>query len=345
MSTAGGATIINNGATVGGFFGSQGGVTVFFETSTAGSATIVANSGTGGGRGGQILFEGNSDGGTSRIEIFGNGNLDISRHNAPGVAIGSVEGDGDAFLGGNNLTVGSNNLSTNFSGVIQNGGAIGGIRGSLTKVGSGTLDLTGANTYTGNTNVRGGVLHVDGSITSNTYVNPGGTLAGTGTVYRNVTNTAGGTVSPGHVLGTLSVNGNYTQSTYATLMINLAGLNTGQFSAFDVSGTASLNGAYVLLDPVLLNGFVPAVGDSFTFLNYASLTGAFLIPDANIDNVTEHWEITYQPTYAILTAAPGNVPIISLPDQGSTLLLLTLGLLGLVAYRRQLLAAQNLSDR
>ena len=111
-STAGNATIINNGASIS---GASGGETIFSTISnafnplgpcTAGDATLIANGGTGGGLGGAILFEkGNSRGGTSRVEVFGNGNLDISRHNAPGVTVGSVEGSGDVFLGANNLTV------------------------------------------------------------------------------------------------------------------------------------------------------------------------------------------------------------------------------------------------
>jgi autotransporter-associated beta strand protein len=106
------------------------------------------------------------------------------------VTIGSIaggfggEGVPFVFLGANNLTVDSNNLSTTFSGVIQDDGQ----NGSLTKIGTGTLELTGANIYTGNTNVNRGVLQVDGSITSNTFVNHGGTLAGTGTINSNVTN-------------------------------------------------------------------------------------------------------------------------------------------------------------
>lgn len=55
-------------------------------------------------------------------------NSGISSHNAPGVTIGSIEGSGClVFLGANILTVGSNNISTTFSGVIQDSG-------SLTKV-------------------------------------------------------------------------------------------------------------------------------------------------------------------------------------------------------------------
>ena len=148
-----------------------------------------------------IFFDSNSTGGTSRVEVFGNGNLDISAHNAPGVTIGSIEGDGDCFSRSQQSDRGSNNLSTTFSGVIQDGGQNGGTGGSLTKIGTGTLDLTGANTYTGNTNVNGGVLKVDGSITSNTFVNHGGTLAGTGTINGNVTNNGSG--QPGRCTGYL----------------------------------------------------------------------------------------------------------------------------------------------
>ena len=340
-STAGNATIINNGGDVS---GAGGGETVFFTdfnssnplgASTAGDATLIANGGTGGGQGGAILFKDFSTGGTSRIEVFGNGRLDISPHNAPGVTIGSIEGSGNVFLGGNNLTVGSKNLSTTFSGVIQDGGANAGSGGSLTKIGSGTLVLAGANTYTGNTNINSGVLQVDGSITSNTFVNHGGTLAGAGTVIGNVTNNRRGTVSPGDSPGMLTVN-SYVQMSGSTLQIEIAGPNTGQFSVLDVLGNATIN-PNGLLDPVLQDGFVPTVGESFTFMDYAALSGTFFIFDRNIDNAMEHWDVTYQSKYAILTVAPGNVPV---PDQGSTLLLLTLSFLFLLMCRYQFLRKQ-----
>jgi hypothetical protein len=83
---------------------------------------------------------------------------------------------------------------------------------------------------------------------------------------------------------------------------------------------------------VLQNGFTPTVGEFFTFMNYADLTGAFSrIQNQVFDNHTERWVVTYQPTYAVLTATANT------PDEASTFLLLTLGLLGLVTYRRQLL--------
>ena len=345
-STAGNGMFINNGGTVGGGFteflenstassgifinnggaaAGAGGITAFTGNSTADSATLIANGGAGAGQGGLIVFAGFSSGGTSQVEVFGNGNLDISGHGAPGVTIGSIEGDGNVFLGENNLTVGSNNMDRTFSGVIQDGGQNRGTGGSLTKIGTGTLDLTGANTYTGDTNINRGVLKVDGSITSNTVVN-GGTLAGMGTVNGNMINNA--TVSPGDAPGTLTINGTYTQAQFATLMIQIAGGSAGQFSVLNVLGNADLNGT---LDPVLLDGFIPMIGQTFTFLNYAGLTGEFSrIKNEVFNNGTERWSITYQSTDAILTATK------NVPDQASTLLLLTLSLLGLVTYHQSL---------
>jgi autotransporter-associated beta strand protein len=54
------------------------------------------------------------------------------------------------------LTVGGNDQSSSYDGVIRNtGGTL-----ALTKIGSGTLLLAGTNTYTGNTIVNGGVLEL-----------------------------------------------------------------------------------------------------------------------------------------------------------------------------------------
>jgi hypothetical protein len=324
VPTAGDATIINNGGTVS---GAGGGKTIFEDVSTAGNSTLIANGGTNGGEGGAIFFEDKSTGGTARIEVFGNGSLDIrGLLGNRGLTVGSIEGDGNVFLGGKNLTVGGNNLSTTFSGRIQGTG------GSLTKVGIGTLDLTGANTYTGDTIIRNrGVLKVDGSIASNTFVYQEATLAGTGMINGNVMTNNSSKVIPGAsgVPGVLTVVHNYTQAEFVHLMIQIAGANAGQFSVLDVLGSANLSG---LLNPVLLNRFVPTVGETFTFLNYGAVNGTLSIFNPNIDNLPEHWEVSYFPTYAILTVVAGNVPV---PDAGSTFVLLTLGLLGLVTYQRQ----------
>jgi autotransporter-associated beta strand protein len=331
-STAGSASIgvgdvsflqFTDNSTAGRAFIGARGFVGFFDFSSAARATISTQ--------GFLSFDGSSTGGTAQIQLQSEdfnfiGILDISGHNAPGVTIGSLEGDANTlvFLGANNLTVGSNNLSTSFSGVMQGAG------GSLTKIGSGTLVLSGANIYTGDTNVNRGVLQVDGSITSNTFVNHAGTLAGTGTINGSVSNA--GKVSPGAAAGTLIINGNYTQASTGRLLIDIAGANIGQFSVLDVLGSADLDG---LLHPVLLNGFTPTIGESFIFLNYASLTGAFSgINNQVFNNGTERWVVTYGPSQAVLTATKNVL------DQGSTFPLLTLGLLGLVTSRYFLLRKQ-----
>ena len=81
---------------------------------------------------------------------------------------------------------------------------------------------------------------------------------------------------------------------------------------------------------MLLNGFTLTIGESFTFLDYASLTGAFSgIQNQVFDNGMERWVVTYQATHAVLTATK------NVPELGSTLLLLMLSLVGLATYRQK----------
>ena len=120
-STAGNATITNDPSVA----GATPGTTFFNNSSSAGSATIT-NLGSGmGGTGGAVYFFGSADGGTARVINTGNGVFDISGLTDGGMKIGSIQGSGTFFLGGNTLTVGGNNLDTNVSGVIADGGGSG----------------------------------------------------------------------------------------------------------------------------------------------------------------------------------------------------------------------------
>jgi autotransporter-associated beta strand protein len=221
-STAGQATIINNGAepdspdnataliflenstagdaviTANGGLGvdSMGGQMQFDSLSTAANAVLIANGGVNGGLGGRIFFLSDGGGGASRVELFGNGTLDMSNEFLKQVTIGSLEGDGLAFLGGGTLTIGGNNLTTTFTGTIQDGGGFGGSGASLTKTGTGTLNLASANTYTGGTTVSAGTLLVgnsDGSATGTGAVKVNsGSLGGGGSIGGAVTIGTGG---------------------------------------------------------------------------------------------------------------------------------------------------------
>jgi len=201
--TAGNAIFTNNGGAVSGALPGE----TLFNPGDAGSATLIANSGSGGGDGGLIVFSsagGVSTGGTARVEVFGNGNLDISQQSAAGLTTGSIEGSGLVFLGARNLAVGTNNLSTDFSGLIKDGGIGGGTGGSLTKTGTGTLTLSGANTYSGTTTVSAGTLLVSNTTGSGTGTGAvtvnAGMLGGSGVIAGPVTigagNGAGATLAP-----------------------------------------------------------------------------------------------------------------------------------------------------
>jgi autotransporter-associated beta strand protein len=156
-ASAGNATINNYGGTANGAFGGR----TDFAGGTAGNATIMAYSGSNSGAGGEIDFGAYGDGGTARLEVFGNGYLWLFDLVVPSVTIGSLEGNGSVYLSGNNLSIGSNNLSTTFSGVISNQdpfGNYGPLIGSMTKVGTGTLTLSSASSYSGGTTVTTGML-------------------------------------------------------------------------------------------------------------------------------------------------------------------------------------------
>ena len=121
-------------------------------------------------------------------------------------------------------------------------GAIGGT-GGLWKNGTGTLTLTGVNTYTGNTNVEAGKLVVNGSLSSAVRVLKTGSFGGNAIITGNLTNL--GTLAPGNSPGTITVNGNYLEA--GTLDIEVWGLTAGtQHDQVVVSGTATFQSGSTL---------------------------------------------------------------------------------------------------
>ena len=129
------------------------------------------------------FFPDDSKGGQANALLLGNGTLDLSLHNAPGVTLTSVQGDGLVSLGSSRLTI-KNRLNITFSGVISGAGALG-------KSGKGKLELTNANTYAGGTTIREGTLLVNTTSGSATGTGPvqvdSGALGGIGTISGTVT--------------------------------------------------------------------------------------------------------------------------------------------------------------
>jgi hypothetical protein len=106
VPTAGDGTFHNLGACIP---NAAGGYTLFSGTSSAGNATLISYGGSNGGYGGRITFYDDSSGGTAKIQLFGNGELDIGNH-TKGITIGALDLTGGIIsiqLGTNlsNLTV------------------------------------------------------------------------------------------------------------------------------------------------------------------------------------------------------------------------------------------------
>ena len=168
---------------------------------------------------GTIVLGGNNSAYTGTLTV-GSGTVKLGAANAGGSVTGNIVINSALDLNGNNLT--KNDLSGSAAGTISssvagartitaNAGNYAGLISdgsgvvSLSKIGGGTLTLSGANTHSGGNSVTGGTL----------AVGPGGSL-GTGltTVSANLTfaNPAGFTVAndinPGGPAGTLFLLGN-----------------------------------------------------------------------------------------------------------------------------------------
>src|SRR5262249_7529799 len=116
-----------------------------------------------------------------------------------GIGAGSTLNLGTGGLAGLIVTpaiVNDGQIAANFTHLLTLSANISGV-GVLTKEGSGTLTLSGTNTYSGATTIDAGTLSVTGSIATSSGVTVnGGTLNGTGTVP-SVTVNAGATLAPG----------------------------------------------------------------------------------------------------------------------------------------------------
>jgi len=249
------------------FINNAGGATEFQWQSTGGNDTIIDNSG------GQTVFMDTSTAGNATIINNSGGSVYVSSLTAPGLTAGSISGAGSYYLGYKSLTVGSNNMDTEVSGVIS------GLGGSLVKVGTGTLTLSGFNTYNGGTTVNAGTLSVTGSLAATTQVQSGGTLSGTGTVGAVLNN---GVVYPGvKGVGTLVVD-----SYSGSGALNVSCSNTAA-NNLQVTNNANLS-----------DGTLNLMGRTFTVgayrvLSAGSITGSFSML-GGLDIVK--YSVIYEPT-------------------------------------------------
>ena len=165
-----------------------------------------------------------------------NGQLDLAGFSSQ---IGSLAGSGTVTNTGSVgtvLTAGVNNSSTIFNGVVQDGaGTLG-----LTKVGTGTLTLTAADSYGGGTTISAGTLQIGNAGTTGSIV---GNVLDNGNLAFNRTDNV---TFPGIVSGTGSLNQLGTGTLTLTAADTYAGITTisaGTLQIGDGGPTGSIVGA------------------------------------------------------------------------------------------------------
>lgn len=183
--------------------------------------------------------------------------------------------------------------------------------GGLQVFGSGVLELTGANTYKGNTVLNAGVLRLNNTVGSATGLGSvlvqGGTLAGTGHIGSNALVSlamSSGAISPGNSAGTLSIGG-----------LGVVGLHGGEIvmelgSQSDLITFSSLSdhlrGFGTTLRIVPVAGFSPTerypifsnVQNAGNLFAFAAITGVdpSLAPSVVYDGALNSYVVTFVPT-------------------------------------------------
>lgn len=175
---------------------------------------------------------------------------------------------------------------------------------------AGTLSVSKGSTFTtglgGNYTQTGGKTTVDGTLMPAGIIDiQAGSMFGTGGAL-SATVHSSGTLNLGDLVkkaGLLSIAGDYTQNAAAALNIDIGGATAGtQFDQLNISGAASLNGT---LNLSLINGFVPAIGDTFAIINFSSRTGTFSTVNGFKINGSEHFMVLYNPTSVSLKVVAG----------------------------------------
>jgi autotransporter-associated beta strand protein len=250
----GDASFTINGGTAAGADG--GHLNCYFVS--ANEASFIANGGTNGGLGGSIYLGLQFHGGRTKIQVFRNGSLDVSGHHTPGATIGSLMGDGLVHLGGLTFTVGGDNLDSTFSGTMQDGGSMGGTGGSFAKIGSGSLTLSGTNTYIGGTKVSAGTLVIDNTMGSGT---------GTGTVSVDAGTFGGKGIIAGAVtVGTGSGAGAFLETSAGVVKPSSLSIQSALTFKADSASTFNLNTNRAKADKVIANGVTINSGAQFNFV-------------------------------------------------------------------------------
>ena len=237
---------------------------------------------------------------------------------------GTINGGNGSSLGqdifiqsGGSLNFQINNSFT-ISTPIEGAGLLSQVTGpGITTSGTGIVNLTGANTYFGDTLIQSGTLKLNGSVTGNIDINLGGTLSGNATVLGNIYNN--GTITPGNSIGTIFTTDLYL---YPTSIYNIEVNSAGDSDEIIASGFAQIDGGVVVspddfnfATPLTYTIITTGSGVTGEFSSLTSSTPSLMSLIYNPLNV----QLTYLPLSAVgltgnaLNAANGYSTVLALP--------------------------------
>lgn len=276
----------------------------------------------------KLFTANNPNGSAARVNLTG-GQIGMNNTTDGGsLSLGEVKGTaGIISLPDVALSVGALNTSATYAGVI-------GAAGSLTKVGTGTWTLSGANTFTGATTISAGAIKIDNSTgsafgTGNVTIGANGTLTGAGSFTGALTNH--GIYAPGNS-PTLSTLSSFSQSSTGTLQMEIAGLTRGTgYDALNVTGALAFGGTLDLSFIDGFNGSSLTTGATFNLFDWGSVSGTFSalnLPDLAAYGLT--WD-----TSALYTTGELSVTTSAIPEPSTYALALAAVALGATVIRRR----------
>ena len=247
----------------------SGGPSATFLTSSSGLAYLnAANTFSGSVRSGWSLV-------LQNVNALQSATLDMNTNDSGTITlvnnavIGALVGSRNLNLNANSISIGNNGSNTTYSGELTGSG-------SMTKIGVGTLTLSGANSNTGSTMINAGVLALtgSGSLASTNIIVAGGTMldvsgrttpfvlgvstlmnSSVGAVLGGTNNCSVGTLSmvvDGANPAFIQTNGTMTLSAGTVIKVN----NTGAILA---AGTHPLIAAATTGNPGKVTGALPSV--------------------------------------------------------------------------------------
>lgn len=206
----------------------------------------------------------------------------------------------------------------------------------LTKTGLGTLELTGANTYTGATVVNAGTLLINGTSASAVTVS-NATFGGTGTISNSVTIGSSGTLAPGNSPGVINTGDLSLTSASSTIAMEIAGTGANQYDQINVTGAVNLNGnGQISLN---LLSYVPQLTDIFFLVlndgNDAINGTLFNLAQGGTFTASGYtWKVSYVGDSTNGTFLGGNdLALQMIPEPGTAALLV--GGMGMLALSRR----------